>query len=208
MGPARPPAGLVERCADDWERALRRRAGDGGGGQLWLAQLFAGAVRGAAGATALSSLRLDRPVARALREAGLDEEASQRQAELALVLAAREPVPAVNAPVPAPAGAAPPPGGTLEGATLGLLGDERARAFLRVNEHGGTTWFDKQRFEDLVRGLALCEGEPRDDRAAPGAARTGARPGTGAQALIQLAAGCGYRLDEMVKALRARQPPS
>jgi glycosidase len=208
MGPARPPAGLVERCADDWERALRRRAGDGGGGQLWLAQLFAGAVRGAAGATALSSLRLDRPVARALREAGLDEEASQRQAELALVLAAREPVPAVNAPVPAPAGAAPPAGGTLEGATLGLLGDERARAFLRVNEHGGTTWFDKQRFEDLVRGLALCEGEPRDDRAAPGAARTGARPGTGAQALIQLAAGCGYRLDEMVKALRARQPPS
>jgi len=213
LGPTQPPAGLVERCADDWERALRRHAGHRGAGQLWLAQLFLGAVQGAAGTAALRSLRLDRPLARALREAGLDEDAAQRQAELALVLGAREPVPGRapgGAPVPAPAGSAPPPGGGLARSTLRLLGDEHVRAFLRVNEHGGTTWFDKQRFEDLVRGLALCEGDPEDDRTAagPGAAQTEAQPGPGAQALIQLAAGCGYRFDELVRALQPWKPTS
>jgi hypothetical protein len=213
LGPTQPPTDLIERCADGWERALRRHAGHGGAGQLWLAQLYLGAVQAAAGTAALRSLRLDRPLTRAMREAGLDEDAAQRQAALALVLAAREPAPGPasgGAPLLAEAGAGRPSGGTLARSTLRLLGDEYARAFLRVHEYGGTTWFDKQRFEDLVGGLALCEGDQQDDRTGPqpGAAQADARSDPNAQALLQIAAGCGYRLDELVRALQPWQPPS
>jgi hypothetical protein len=94
--------------------------------------------------------------------------------------------------------------------TLHLLGDEHARAFLQVHEHGGITWFDKQRFEDLVRALALCGGDRQDDRAAPplGTAEREAQPEPGAQALLQLAAACGYRLDDLARALQPGRPAS
>jgi hypothetical protein len=94
-----------------------------------------------------------RPLLAALREGGLDEQTARRKAELILVLAAANAVGISRADAPA---AAPEPGHDLAGSALRLLSDEHAREFLRVNVHGGTTWFDKERFEELARALEAC----------------------------------------------------
>ncbi|GAC1345807.1 MAG: hypothetical protein NVSMB23_22440 [Myxococcales bacterium] len=81
--------------------------------------------------------------------------AAVREAELLQVLAAAG---AVGLLRPGGAFAAAASGGNLAPVALRLLAEPRARAFLRVNVHEGTTWFDKERFEDLARGLEACAG--------------------------------------------------
>jgi hypothetical protein len=135
----------------------------------------------------LRALYLARPLARAFRETASDDAAAARRAELALLLGARG-------------------GGGIAAQARRLLNDERGRAFLRVNLHGGVTWFDKERFEDLARGLEVAQaGEPAPPSLAP---RTPAGPETApaaqpldAQGLISLAADCGYRLDDLLSRL-------
>jgi glycosidase len=210
-----PPA-LAERCAGAHARALAsplsRREG-----QLFLAVLFLEAVQAAAGSDAPGNLHLARPLFSALREAGLDEEAARRTAELSLLLAAAHAI-GISSAGPASPVKRPPP--DLAAAALRLLSDPRARAFLRVNVHAGTTWFEKERFEELARGLEVCAaGFVGDTATTPGpeakarkaaratAAATASRPGpdrqVSAQTLVEMAAGAGYRLDGLAASLEA-----
>ena len=152
QGSSAATPGLVERCADAHARSLASPLLRGEG-QLFLAALFLEAVRAAAGAEAPWTLHMVRPLLAALREGGLDEQTARRKAELILVLAAANAVGISRADAPA---AAPEPGHDLAGSALRLLSDEHAREFLRVNVHGGTTWFDKERFEELARALEAC----------------------------------------------------
>jgi hypothetical protein len=160
---------------------------------------------------------LARPLFSALREAGLDEEAARRTAELSLLLAAAH---AIGISSAGPASPVKRPSPDLAAAALRLLSDPRARAFLRVNVHAGTTWFDKERFEELARGLEVCAaGFVGDTATTPGpeakarkaaratAAATASRPGpdrqVSAQTLVEMAAGAGYRLDGLAASLEA-----
>jgi hypothetical protein len=179
------PGGLVEALADRHARAFGQPAAMRDP-QLWLSVLFVDALRNTAGDGALQALHLSRPLARAFRETAPDDAAAARRAELALLLGARG-------------------GGGIAAQVRRLLNDGRGRAFLRINLHGGVTWFDKERFEDLARGLELAQaGEaaaPSSPPRAAGSAPVPAAQPLDAQALISLAADCGYRLDDLLARL-------
>jgi glycosidase len=142
-GPAMPMAGLVERLARRWERAraafdaLPTEVATPSARHLWFTVLVLDAVRVAAGHQALAALRLDRPVATALRSNGFEEGEARRAAELALVVASRV-------------------GRGLVEELSALLATAPCRAYLNVHEHGGTVWFDKARFEALCAALEIA----------------------------------------------------
>ncbi len=151
-GPAMPMAGLVERLASRWARA--KAAFDAmpasedawSKRHLWFTVMVLDAVRVAAGYDALPALRLDRPVEGALRAAGFDPDAARRAAELAVVVSSRA-------------------GQGLAEELEALLETPLARRYLDVHEHGGVTWFDKERFEALCAALevAAIGGEAEDE---------------------------------------------
>ena len=180
------PAGLVEALADRHARARGQPAALRDP-QLWLSVLFVDALRNTAGDGGLRALHLALPLARAFRETASDDAAAARRAELALLIGARG-------------------GGGSAAQVRRLLNDERGRAFLRINLHGGVTWFDKERFEELARGLEVAQA---GEAAAPSLPPRGAGPAPApaaaqpldAQGLISLAADCGYRLDDVLARL-------
>jgi hypothetical protein len=180
------PGGLVEALADRYARALGQPAAMRDP-QLWLSVLFVDALRDTAGDGALEALHLSRPLARAFREAASDDVTAARRAELALLLGARG-------------------GGGIAAQARRLANDERGRAFLRVNVHAGVTWFDKERFEDLARGLEVAQAGDTatpslQPRPAPGPGPAPTAQPLDAQGLISLAADCGYRLDDLLSRL-------
>ena len=177
-GPTSPPAGLIERLARRYDRAILLPPLPDASRQLWLSLLLLDAVRAVAGEFAPRRLHLDRPLLAALRASGLDEPTARRSVDLALLTASR---------------AGKGPSRDLRA----LLGTRPARAFLEVHEHGGTVWFSKERFEELCDALETAAiGEERAARAAPS--------GGSARTLGQLAADTGYRFDAFLAALASR----
>jgi hypothetical protein len=68
------------------------------------------------------------------------------------------------------------------------------------------TWFDKERFEDLARGLEVAQAGDTatpslQPRPAPGPGPAPTAQPLDAQGLISLAADCGYRLDDLLSRL-------
>jgi hypothetical protein len=148
-------AGLVERLASRWARAkaefdrMPPSADAWSARHLWFTVMVLDAVRVAAGHDALPSLRLDRPVEGALRAAGFDADAARRAAALAVVVASRA-------------------GHGLAEELAALLATDLARTYLKVHTHGGTVWFDKERFEALCAALEVAAiGAEAEDEVEP-----------------------------------------
>src|SRR5207237_8365114 len=132
------------------------------------------------------ALRLDAPVTRAARAAGLSDDEARRVSALALVLGrtfrARD-------------AAAP-----LEQRLASLLDAPDAQAYLEVHTHDGVTWFAKERFDELA---AAEEAASLVERATP----PREWPTPDMKRASAAAASSGYRWPSLRALLAHRGPP-
>jgi hypothetical protein len=104
-------------------------------------------------ADVVNAWRLDRVLARAFENAGLEAYAARAAAELVALA----------------------PSDEEESLTAGLartFTTERGKVYLGVNEHNGVRWFNKERYESLAAALCLARGEPEAFAALAEEART------------------------------------
>ena len=149
---------------------------------LVVAWIFAGAVA-EEGSGTYEAWELGRVVARAFREGGATDDGARIASELVGVLASMRPAPTSATAGSSPAVTAP----SMAETVLRLLATDATRSFLGVHVHDGVAWFNKERLEALVDGLAaVAEIAP-----------------AGGAAVVRAAATAGYALEAFVASLGA-----
>jgi glycosidase len=146
-------------------------------GQLGVALLFLEAtsemIAKLAPEEPLPSWRLERPLARALSDAGVHhDEAARTAAVVLLILGTGRVERNYKKLLPA------------------LLAVEAVQAHLEVHEHGGTAWFNKERFEELEHVLAIAVSATPEE----------------SEETLALATKTGYRFEKLLAELDVSAP--